>query len=133
VSQKVCVIPADFTLADYQAHPCQEGRHAHLSRAQLRPYIEQKRVVILQGSLGHGRRELARIKGEKTVIWILPCTKDAVTGRTALAGLLNSGLSFQFGEYLAMRVRQRESWALAMVAEMRGRRMPENSENPDCG
>lgn len=109
MSSKVCVLPSlNYTLADYLANPRERGIHAHLSRSQLRPFLDANRVVVCQGSLGESRRQEAKRK-EKTVVWIIP--EEGSATRSPWIGHLNHGLSFRYGEELAKRIRLRESWA----------------------
>ena len=125
-SRNICVIPTDWTVADYVARPCETGSHRHLSRAELAPFLQENRVILLSGALGEGRREQAKRIREKIVVWILPA-KGAETRSPMMPGSLNRGLSFHVGEELAKRIRQRHGWALTMFAEIRRRPIDESA------
>jgi hypothetical protein len=109
----ICSIPLTSRLEDYRAQSCGDGSHWHLSWAELRPHLEQNRVVFLVE---------AKTRKEKTVVWILPEDAPPLTKAPSMTGIVNSGLSFRVGDYLAKRIRQKESWAEAMFQQIRGRR-----------
>jgi hypothetical protein len=94
----------------------------HLSRSELKPFLEANRVVLLQGAIGESRRQEAK-RTEKTVVWIIP-EAGAATGAPTLPHGINTGLSNKLGEELAKRVRQRQGWALAMYEQIRRRPLP---------
>ena len=115
-SRNICIVPGDWTLADYLARPCETGSHIHFSRSQLSPFLEENRVVVLRGTLGEGRREQTK-KRENVVVYLIDRPAPA-TKHPHAAGAMNGGLSFRYGEYLAKRIRQKEPWALVLRSEI---------------
>ena len=109
--KSICVIPLDWTLADYRSHSCCDGSHHHLSWAELLPARAENRVTFLVE---------AKTRKEKTVVWILPAREASTKSPTATA--LNIGLSFRVGEELAKQIRRQQSWAVCMYSQIRRRR-----------
>lgn len=111
--KNICRIPPTWTLEEYSLHNCQDGSHDHLSRAEIREYVQEGRVVWL--------RE-AKTRRESSVVWILPSQANPTTKNPCAAGPMNAGLSFRVGETLAIAVYRHQSWAEVMLSHIQMRR-----------
>jgi len=121
----ICSIPLDWTMETYRQHTCTDGSHTHLSHAELSDHRQRNIVAVLVE---------ARNRREKTIVKIqlLPERDDRWAGRQlrsrASGSAMNSGLSHRVGPYLAKRVRQRQPWAIVMLAHIRNRSVRESEE-----
>lgn len=106
--KNICVVPSGRTLEYFLRHSkCDDGSHAHLSRAQV--YEREKLGLVIDWV----RQPTRRSNG---VIFLLSGRKQ---GRAALPGSsLNCGLSYRVGSTLAIAVYLRHEWARIMLLEI---------------
>ncbi len=109
---------------DYSLRSCADGSHCHISRAQL--YDLEKHNSI--------RWVAIRYRGEG----IVPIDSAPDINKKWAGGVVRVSMVFGFrgvsacvGEYLADALRRRESWALAMHDQIRGRSYEGRSEPED--
>lgn len=116
MQNRICIVNRNVDEAEFrEKHSCRNGRHRHISRAQME---EANR----QGFIEPHEEESK--------------TKDALTPRFLLEWLIPDqvlrykcevplrGLSAKVGEYHAGAVMNRDVWALARLAEVQMRREP---------
>ena len=114
----ICSVPIEWTMADYQRHTCTDSSHSHISHSQLRAHQARDIVHVLRQSNSKREKMVVRIQ-------ILPVADNRWAGRPrksrAASSSLNHGLSYRVGPYLAMRIRQREKWAIVMLSHINNR------------
>ena len=100
---------------DYLAHSCSDGSHVHVAHSDVA--FHEKHNIVKYLRKPDSRRE-------KTVVQIevLEMRDDSWAGkpsaRRTAGEAMNGGLSFRVGEYLAQRVRQKQPWAIVMLAHI---------------
>jgi hypothetical protein len=113
--KNICSVPESWTLDEYSRHSCQDGSHHHLSFADLKRLEERNVIVWLRR--GESRRVTSVVQ-----VFIVPETrKPNVTRRPCAPGQVNFGMSNKYGEFHAKKIRQRELWALVMLAMIKRR------------
>ena len=104
MASRICVVPVDWNLEEYERHSCGDGSHYHIGHSEL---IEQKQrnlvVCLREGSRRARENDRPDPKiPERDVAWA-----GRITPSSAIPGEpMNAGLSFRVGEYLAKRIRQ---------------------------
>jgi hypothetical protein len=111
--KNICSIPRTWNLADYSAHNCRDGSHAHFSRRQIYE-AEQKGLVVWL--------RVAASRRETSVVWILPEHDGPSTKKSSATGPVNTGLSNRVGEQLATAVYLAQPWARVMLDHINMRR-----------
>lgn len=102
-SPRVCLIPSWWTEEELQSRVCSDGSHAHVSR-----------------------RDAEELLGVKEAEWAVD---DRVVRRLKIRKNIRD-MSAKVGPFLAMRVRQKKSWALAMYAQILNRTEPPGEVAP---
>jgi hypothetical protein len=116
MASRICVVPVDWNLEEYERHSCGDGSHYHIGHSELIQQKQRNLVVYLREGSRRREKTIVQIQElpERDVAWAgRPSITCAVAGEP-----MNAGLSFRLGEYLAMRFRQRHAWAAVMRAEM---------------
>jgi hypothetical protein len=111
----ICSIPAGASLVDFPPESCINGSHRHLSCAQARDLQEQGSLVWLAGSLIATNKTRCVV----TVTWqreVNPALRHP--GTMIRGSVVNTGLSYRVGEYMANAVRRKEPWARAMLSQI---------------
>jgi hypothetical protein len=113
--KRVCLVGPRWSLADCARHVCGDRSHAHLSRAQVYDYEKHRSIVWIAVQYRGSQELIPTEHPDLSQMWDRGIVKISklFTLRGASCGL---------GAYLESAVRARESWALTMVNEIRGRR-----------
>jgi hypothetical protein len=109
--KRYCLVPPSWDLHDFQLHTCSDRSHCHISRAQL--YDLEKYRSIRWVAIRYN-------KGEELVPIENPdVNKKWDSGIVRISMVFGfRGMSSSVGEYLADALRRRESWAVAMLAQI---------------
>jgi hypothetical protein len=119
--KRFCLVGPRWSLEDLERLTCDDRSHCHLSRAGVYDLEKHRAIAWIAVRVGNtfvpNDRPTIDEKHEGGIIRI--CKIFALRGTS-------QGL----GEYLAAAVRQREDWALAMLAQIRGKRFSERDALP---
>ena len=119
--KRFCLVGVRWSLADLERLSCDNRSHWHLSRAGLYDLEKRRAIAWIAVRVGNtlipNDRPTVDEKHEGGIVRI--CKIFPLRG-----------VSVELGEYLAAAVRERQDWALAMQAQIRGQRSSERDELP---
>jgi hypothetical protein len=119
--KRFCLVGPRWSLTDLEWLRCDDRSHWHLSRAGLYD-LEKHRAIVW----------LAIRVGETFVPKDQPTVDERHEGGIVRICKIFPfrGASVALGEYLAHAVKEREDWALTMIAQIRGKRFSEPGALP---
>jgi hypothetical protein len=109
--KRFCLVPPCWTLEDYALHTCFDHSHAHLSRAQVYDYDKHRSIEWIAIRYAKSADLIATDRPDPTKSWF-----GGIARISRIFG--TRGLSSSLGECLAAAILTRESWALAMFAQI---------------
>ena len=96
----VCLIPARWTLQEYQQHNCEDRSHRHVTRTQASADVRDGVAEWVQEPK----------RGARPIVRLIRVVA------------LGAGLSARYGGYFRFALAAREDWAVTMLASIRMRR-----------
>ena len=115
------MIPPKWDLRDYLLRTCSDHSHFHVSRGQL--YDLEKHRSIKWVAIRYRGEELVPIDNPPDI------DKKWDGGVVRISMIFGfRGVSACLGEYLARALREREGWAIAMLAQIRGHSYEDRGE-----
>lgn len=117
--KRFCLVGPRWSLADLERLTCGDRSHCHLSRAGVYDLEKHRAIAWLAVRVGNTFVPNAR-----------PTIDERYEGGIVRICKIFPlrGVSAGLGEYLAAAVRERESWAVAMLAQIRGRQSNDRDE-----
>jgi hypothetical protein len=110
--KNICRIPRTWNLEEYRRHTCTDRSHLHFSRSQIAPYEAKGLVIWLLHPIA---------KNDAGVCVIVDHVAE-IDSLEWLGSPMNTGLSARVGEYLAVSVYRKQTWANVMLSEITGSR-----------
>jgi hypothetical protein len=110
-AKRFCLVPPGWDLKIFSEHSCDDRSHSHVSRSQVYEFDKHQSLEWLA---------IRYKKGDDFVLTDSPDHLQTWWGGIARISRIFDfrGLSATAGEYLSLAVRRRESWALAMLAQI---------------
>jgi hypothetical protein len=119
--KRFCLVGPRWSPTDVERLCCDDRSHCHLSRASLYD-LEKHRAIAW----------LAVRIGDTFVPDVRPTVNERHEGGIVRICKIFPfrGISVGLGEYLAAEVRGRQDWAVAMLAQIRGKRFSDRDALP---